>query len=304
MKTLKVIIVLIGFMFSFNNQIFAIECDITKFSGIIREVAKTQFKDEAKLEELASYSVCGTPIKTSYEAIKKGWKTLVDLEKYEKQSGSKVSEKGVLASESSKKSDENIIEKCDQENSLTQKFWSYYMPVVQSEYSDTDAIRNLYEKYYNNPCSIVLGGKKTKIKQFFQNFEMMAVQLNIDIKAIINEKVENVEKSPEDKLILVANRRHHSPLSKMAVIENKGLILTGDESGYIGLWDSRTLQLIKFSQEKHKSRVKNIVITDSNDIITTDTESLDYSFISKKFADFSKIKFNGNYDLKENENRE
>ena len=77
----------------------------------------------------------------------------------------------------------------------------------------------------------------------------MAVQLNIDIKAIINEKVENVEKSPEDKLILVANRRHHSPLSKIAVMEKKGLILTGDESGYIGLWDSRTLQLIKFSQE-------------------------------------------------------
>ena len=128
MKTLKVIIVLIGFMFSFNNQIFAIECydapgasrNMTKFTGIIREAAATQFKDEAKLEELASYSVCGTPIKTSYEAIKKGWKTLVDLEKYEKQSGSKVSEKAVLASESSKKSDENIIEKCDQENSLTE----------------------------------------------------------------------------------------------------------------------------------------------------------------------------------------
>ena len=53
MKTLKVIIVLIGFMFSFNNQIFAIECDITKFSGLLKEVAGTQFKDEAKLEELA-----------------------------------------------------------------------------------------------------------------------------------------------------------------------------------------------------------------------------------------------------------
>ena len=126
MKTLKVIIVLIGFMFSFNNQIFAIECDITKFSGLLKEVAATQFKDEAKLEELASYSVCPAPVKTTYEAIKKGWKTLVDLEKYEKQSGSKVSEKAVLASESSKKSDENIIEKCDQENSLTQEFMLNY----------------------------------------------------------------------------------------------------------------------------------------------------------------------------------
>ena len=34
MKTLKVIIVLIGFMFSFNNEIFAVECNITKFSVV------------------------------------------------------------------------------------------------------------------------------------------------------------------------------------------------------------------------------------------------------------------------------
>ena len=111
MKTLKVIIVLIGFMFSFNNQIFAIECDITKFGGLLKEVAATQFKDEAKLEELASYSLCPAPVKTTYEAIKKGWKALVDLEKYEKQSGSKVAEKAVSASESGKKSDGDIIEK-------------------------------------------------------------------------------------------------------------------------------------------------------------------------------------------------
>ena len=122
MTTLKITIVLIGFLLSFNNQIFAVECDITKFSGLLKEVAARKFKDEAKLEELASYSVCGAPVKTTYEAIKKGWKALVDLEKYEKKSGSKVSEKAVLASESSKKSNENIIEKCDQENSLTQEF--------------------------------------------------------------------------------------------------------------------------------------------------------------------------------------
>ena len=42
----------------------------------------------------------------------------------------------------------------------------------------------------------------------------------------------------------------------------------------------------------------------SNDIITTDTESLNYSFISKKFANFSKIELKGNYDLKENDNKE
>ena len=123
----------------------------------------------------------------------------------------------------------------------------------------------------NNKLAI-LGGKKTKIKQMFYNLEMMALALNIDLKAIINEKVENVEKSSEYKLILVANRRHQSPLSKIAVIEKKGLILTGDESGYIGLWDSRTLQLIQFSQEKHISRVKDIVVTDSNNIITTDDD--------------------------------
>ena len=42
----------------------------------------------------------------------------------------------------------------------------------------------------------------------------------------------------------------------------------------------------------------------SNNIITTDTENLDYSFISRKFADFSQIQFKGNYDLKENDNKE
>ena len=42
----------------------------------------------------------------------------------------------------------------------------------------------------------------------------------------------------------------------------------------------------------------------TNDIITTDTESLNYSFSSEKFANFSKINFKGNYDLKENKNKE
>ena len=60
MKTLKVFFILIVFLLSFNNQVFAIECDITKFSGLLKEVAGTQFKDEAKLEELASYSTSPT----------------------------------------------------------------------------------------------------------------------------------------------------------------------------------------------------------------------------------------------------
>ena len=42
----------------------------------------------------------------------------------------------------------------------------------------------------------------------------------------------------------------------------------------------------------------------TNNIITTDTENLDYSFISRKFTDFSQIQFKGNYDLKENDNKE
>ncbi len=278
MKTLKVIIVLIGFMFSFNNQIFAIECydapgasrNMTKFTGIIREAAATQFKDEAKLEELASYSVCGGPIKTVYEKMKAGLKALVDLEKYEKTPGSKISEKASLADDSSKISDGDFNEQCGEEKSFTLKFMSDYTPVVTSQYKDSDAIRNLYKKYYNSPCSINLGGRKTTIKDFFKTMEMMLSQLKIDVKAIINEEIENIEKSPDGKLTLVANRKHHSPLSKIAVNVKKGIIVTGDESGYLGLWNSRSLQLIEFSLEKHKSRVTDIVVTDSNNIITTD----------------------------------
>ena len=113
---LKVIISLFVFMFSFNNQIFAVECDMTKFSEILQEVGATKFQNEATLEKLASYSVCGDPIKKIYEQLKNGWKAVVDLEKYEKKSGSKVAEKAVAekavpTSESSKKSDGNIIKK-------------------------------------------------------------------------------------------------------------------------------------------------------------------------------------------------
>ena len=42
----------------------------------------------------------------------------------------------------------------------------------------------------------------------------------------------------------------------------------------------------------------------TNDIINTDEETLVYSFTSEKFANFSKIYFKGNYDLKENDNKE
>ena len=71
MKTLKVIIVLIGFMFSFNNQIFAIECDVSKFQKKVGELVAKQWTDETKREEVARYSVCGDPIKSQYENIKK-----------------------------------------------------------------------------------------------------------------------------------------------------------------------------------------------------------------------------------------
>ena len=89
MKTLKVIIVLIGFMFSFNNEIFAVECDYMKFMGKYKEMMMGErsrsglLKDVAKIEELVSYSVCGDPIKTHYETMKKSLKAIVNLQKYE-----------------------------------------------------------------------------------------------------------------------------------------------------------------------------------------------------------------------------
>ena len=89
MKTLKVIIVLIGFMFSFNNQIFAIDCDFAKYVVKLKEMMATErsrsglLKDVAIIEEFVSYSVCGDPIKTHYETMKKGLKAIVNLQKYE-----------------------------------------------------------------------------------------------------------------------------------------------------------------------------------------------------------------------------
>ncbi len=44
--------------------------------------------------------------------------------------------------------------------------------------------------------------------------------------------------------------------------------------------------------------------TKINDIITNDTETINYSFFSKKFAKYSKLKINGLYDLKKEINKE
>ena len=41
-----------------------------------------------------------------------------------------------------------------------------------------------------------------------------------------------------------------------------------------------------------------------NEIITNDTETINYSFLSKKFLKFSKIQINGLYDLKKEINKE
>ena len=41
-----------------------------------------------------------------------------------------------------------------------------------------------------------------------------------------------------------------------------------------------------------------------NEIITNDTETINYSFLSKKFSKFSKIEINGLYDLKKEINKE
>jgi hypothetical protein len=93
MKTLQVIIVLIGFMFSFNNQIFAIECDATKFFQNVKDLVATQWADEKLRKEVARYSVCEGPVKIQYKILKVVAKKLFDLENYEKTSGSKVSKK-------------------------------------------------------------------------------------------------------------------------------------------------------------------------------------------------------------------
>jgi len=93
MKKLKVIIVLIGFMFSFNNQIFAIECDLAKFFQNVNDLVATGWEDEKLREEVARYSVCEGPVKIQYKRLKVAAKKLFDLENYEKTSGSKVSKK-------------------------------------------------------------------------------------------------------------------------------------------------------------------------------------------------------------------
>ena len=89
MKTLQVIIVFIGFLLSFNNQIFAIECDFAKYVVKLKEMVATErsssglLKDVAIIEEFVSYSVCGDPIKTHYETMKKSLNAIVNLQKYE-----------------------------------------------------------------------------------------------------------------------------------------------------------------------------------------------------------------------------
>ena len=42
----------------------------------------------------------------------------------------------------------------------------------------------------------------------------------------------------------------------------------------------------------------------TNNIVTKDTETINYSFFSKKFSKFSKIQLSGLYDLKEEINKE
>ena len=44
--------------------------------------------------------------------------------------------------------------------------------------------------------------------------------------------------------------------------------------------------------------------SETNDIITTENETVSYNFESKKFRNYSKISFNGHYDLQKNDNKE
>ena len=172
MKTLKITIVLIGFMFSFNNQIFAIECDITKFTGIIKEVAVTQFKDEAKLEELAGYSVCGAPVKTIYEKIKTSWKALVDLEKYEKKSSSKVAQKTKSDGETK---DLAIEVECE-----NLRFLKLYGIVGDSEFKNKEAFIQLL-KY--DSC------EDEQIKSLLEMTIKLATHAGIDVENLKNQEV-------------------------------------------------------------------------------------------------------------------
>ena len=68
------------------------------------------------------------------------------------------------------------------------------------------------------------------------------------------------------------------------------------KSQSLGLNNKTILGVVAMSYSDSRSK--------SNDIITTDTESLNYSFVSKKFADFSQIQFKGIYDFKEDDNKE
>ena len=70
MYMLKVIISLYVLMFSFNNQIFAIECNLSKFQKTLGELIASQYSDETKRKELARYSVCDDPIKNYYKKFK------------------------------------------------------------------------------------------------------------------------------------------------------------------------------------------------------------------------------------------
>ena len=67
MKTLQVIIVIIGLLLSFNNQIFAIECDFAKYVVKLKEMVATERSSSGLLKDVAIIHYCGS---------KKPWKYL------------------------------------------------------------------------------------------------------------------------------------------------------------------------------------------------------------------------------------
>ena len=93
---------------------------------------------------------------------------------------------------------------------------------------------------------------------------------------------------------------------KLAVIDFDNTLMNGETLEYLSiLLDSDIKHIMNNSITESMSNVSSDLYENiTNNIITTDTETLNYSFSSEKFNNFSKINFKGNYDLKEDSNKE
>ena len=190
MKTLKVIIALIGFIFSFNSQVFSIECDVSKFSKAFYDLKATQWGDVVKRVEFASYSVCGEPIKADYEIVKKqlkekiydidpktGKRSAVDLEDYEGESGAKLAEKLRREEEERRRQMKRLAIKCD-----FNKYIQTYKALAGSGWGNDVSITEEFVKYS------VCGGQIKSMYEDLKNSLKM-----IDLQAYENKVVHNMD---------------------------------------------------------------------------------------------------------------